>query len=291
MKFGIHSAFHAGSVDLAAFAVRCEELGFESLWLPEHGVIPVHPSVGPGGVVGAPIPDAYVLMVDPLIGLTVAAAVTKTLRLGTGVCLIPEHHPVALAKRIASLDLYSNGRFILGTGAGWQPEESAALGGDFPRRWAQTVESLTIMHKLWTEDEPAHAGTYYQFPPLRFHPKPVQTPRPPILLGGTSPRVFQRAAMYADGWAPWMIDPEGLATGREQLLDAFARAGRDPATAEVTVFTRGPADDLIARYEVAGADRLVFTMRSTPDADPFGRLARLAQEVGRSGRQAERTQA
>ena len=176
MKFGIHSAFHAGSVDLAAFAVRCEELGFESLWLPEHGVIPVHPSVGPGGVVGAPIPDAYVLMVDPLIGLTVAAAVTKTLRLGTGVCLIPEHHPVALAKRIASLDLYSNGRFILGTGAGWQPEESAALGGDFPRRWAQTVESLTIMHKLWTEDEPAHAGTYDQFPPLRFHPKPVQTP-------------------------------------------------------------------------------------------------------------------
>jgi probable F420-dependent oxidoreductase len=182
--------------------------------------------------VGAPIPDAYVLMVDPLIGLTVAAAVTKTLRLGTGVCLIPEHHPVALAKRIASLDLYSNGRFILGTGAGWQPEESAALGGDFPRRWAQTAESLTIMHKLWTEDAPAHAGTYYQFPPLRFHPKPVQTPRPPILLGGTSPRVFQRAAMYADGWAPWMIDPAGLATGRAQLLDAFARAGRDPATAE-----------------------------------------------------------
>ena len=136
MKFGIHSAFHAGSVDLAAFAVRCEELGFESLWLPEHGVIPVHRRCT-GWRRGCPHPRLIRAEVDPSIGLTVAAVVTKTLRLGTGVCLIPEHHPVALAKRIASLDLYSNGRFILGTGAGWQPEESAALGGDFPRRWAR----------------------------------------------------------------------------------------------------------------------------------------------------------
>jgi probable F420-dependent oxidoreductase len=280
MKFGIHSAFHAGSVDLAAFAACCEALGFESLWLPEHGVIPVNPSIGPGGVAGAPIPDSYLLMVDPLIGLTVAATVTKTLRLGTGVCLIPEHHPVDLAKRISSLDLYSNGRFILGAGAGWQPEESAALGGDFPHRWAQTVESLAIMHKLWTEEEPAHAGTYYQFPPLRFHPRPVQTPRPPILLGGVSKRVFQRAAACADGWAPWMIDPEGLTTGRQHLLHAFAKAGRDPSTAEVTVFTREPANDIVNRYEVSGADRIVFTMRSTPDADPFGRIETLAKAVG-----------
>lgn len=280
MQFGIHSAFHADSVDLAAFAVRCEELGFESLWLPEHGVIPVNPSIGPGGVVGAPIPDSYVLMVDPLIGLTVAAAMTKTLRLGTGVCLIPEHHPVDLAKRIASLDFYSNGRFILGTGAGWQPEESAALGGDFPHRWAQTVESLEIMNKLWTEDEPEHAGTYYQFPPLRFHPKPIQTPRPPILLGGTSKWVFRRAAACADGWAPWMIDPERLATGREQLLHAFDQAGRDPGIANVTVFARGSAHDIVDKYELAGADRIVFTLSSVPDADPLGRLETLAKAVG-----------
>ncbi len=173
MQFGIHSAFHTGSVDLAEFAARCEELGFESFWLPEHTVIPVNPSVGPGGVAGAPIPDSYVLMTDPLIGLTVAAAATSSLRLGTGVLLVPEHHPVDLAKRNSSLDFYSNGRFVLGVGAGWQPEESAALGGDFARRWAQTTECIAIMKKLWTEDEPEHDGHYYRFPPLRFHPKPV----------------------------------------------------------------------------------------------------------------------
>lgn len=280
MHFGIHAAFHAGSVDLAEFAVRCEALGFESLWLPEHGVIPVHPSIGPRGVVGAAIPDSFVLMVDPLIGLTVAATVTKTLRLGTGVCLIPQHHPVDLAKRIASLDLYSKGRFILGTGTGWQPEESAALGGDFPHRWVQTAESLTVMHKLWTEKEPAHAGKYYQFPAMRFHPRPVQTPRPPILLGGTAPQVFQRAAALADGWAPWMMAPEHLATGRQNLQQAFAKAGRDPGTAQVTVFVGRADSDLLQQYKTAGADRVVFTMGSTPDADPFGRLQTLAQAAG-----------
>lgn len=280
MHFGIHAAFHAGSVDLATFAARCESLGFESFWLPEHGVIPVHPSVGPRGVAGAAIPESYVLMVDPLIGLTVAAMATTTLRLGTGVCLIPQHHPVDLAKRIASLDLYSKGRFILGTGTGWQPEESAALGGDFPHRWKQTAESLTVMQKLWADPEPEHAGTYYQFPPMRFHPRPVQHPRPPILLGGTSPRVFQRAAALADGWAPWMPAPADLASGRAQLLHAFAQAGRDPHTAHVTVFVSRLDNEVIQQYQAAGADRIVCTVASTPDADPFGRLAALAQAAG-----------
>jgi probable F420-dependent oxidoreductase len=280
MQFGIHSAFHADSVDLAEFAARCESLGFESFWLPEHSVIPVHPSVGPRGAPGGPIPDSFVLMVDPLIGLTVAATATKTLRLGTGVCLIPQHHPVDLAKRIASLDLYSKGRFILGTGTGWQPEESAALGGDFPHRWVQTAEALTIMNKLWTEKEPEHAGTYYRFPPMRFHPQPVQRPRPPILLGGTAPNVFQRAAALADGWAPWMIDPEGLAAGRQHLQREFEKAGRDPDTAHVTVFVSSPDHDVLQQYEAAGADRLVFTVGSTPAADPFQRLERLANVAG-----------
>jgi alkanesulfonate monooxygenase SsuD/methylene tetrahydromethanopterin reductase-like flavin-dependent oxidoreductase (luciferase family) len=136
------------------------------------------------------------------------------------------------------------------------------------------------MNKLWTEDEPEHAGTYYQFPPLRFHPRPVQTPRPPILLGGVSKWVFQRAAAFADRWAPWMIDPEGLARGRQQLLHEFDKAGRDPGTADVTVFTRGLANDIVKRYALAGADRIVFTTRSTPDADPFGRIETLAKAVG-----------
>jgi alkanesulfonate monooxygenase SsuD/methylene tetrahydromethanopterin reductase-like flavin-dependent oxidoreductase (luciferase family) len=187
---------------------------------------------------------------------------------------------VDLAKRIASLDLYSKGRFILGTGTGWQPEESAALGGDFPHRWVQTAEALTIMHKLWTEPEPEHAGTYYRFPPIRFHPQPVQRPRPPILLGGTTPKVFQRAAALADGWAPWMIAAEDLAAGRQHLRREFEKAGRDPGTAQVTVFVSSPDTDVVEKYQAAGADRLVFTMGSSPAADPFGRLETLAKAAG-----------
>ena len=280
MRFGIHSAFHTGSVDLTKFAVRCEELGFESLWLPEHTVIPVNPSVGPGGVPGAPIPNSYLLMVDPLIGLAIAAAATTRLRLGTGVCLIPEHHPIDLAKRISSLDFYSEGRFILGVGAGWQPEETAALGGDFERRWAQTKESIAIMKKLWTEDKPEHTGSYYRFPPLRFHPKPVQKPGPPILLGGRSKWVFRRGAAWADGWAPWMISPDDLAAGRGELNRECERVGRDPAPTTITVFLSRSNDWNIRDYAEAGADSIVFTVASTPDRDPFRRVKEIAKAEG-----------
>jgi probable F420-dependent oxidoreductase len=280
MQFGIHSAFHTGSVDLAEFAARCEQLGLESLWLPEHTVIPVNPSVGPGGAVGEPIPDSYFLMTDPLIGLTVAAAATRTLRLGTGVLLVPEHHPIDLAKHISSLDFYSGGRFILGVGAGWQPEESAALGGDFPRRWAQATESLEIMKKLWTEDEPEHDGHYHSFPKLKFHPKPVQKPHPPILLGGGAKRLFERVAGMADGWAPWQIAPDDLAAGRRKLDQACERIGRAPDTVSITVFTSRRDTGVFDAYARAGADRVVITMGSEPRHDPFGRLEQIAKLVG-----------
>jgi probable F420-dependent oxidoreductase len=219
-------------------------------------------------------------MVDPLIGLTVAAAATSRLRLGTGVCLVPEHHPIDLAKGIASLDFYSRGRFILGAGAGWQPEETAALGGDFEHRWAQTKESIAIMKKLWTEDEPEHTGSYYRFPPLRFHPRPVQRPGPPVLLGGGAKRVFKRVAEWADGWAPWMISPDDVAAGRRELDSECEQLGRDPSTATITVFSRGADQWKTEDYARAGADRIVFTLGSTPDLDPFGRAEEIAKAEG-----------
>jgi probable F420-dependent oxidoreductase len=219
-------------------------------------------------------------MVDPLIGLTIAAASTSRLRLGTGVCLIPEHHPIDLAKHISSLDFYSGGRFILGVGAGWQAEETAALGGDFEHRWAQTKESIAIMKKLWTEDEPEHKGSYYRFPPLKFHPKPVQKPGPPILLGGGSKRVFRRVAEWADGWAPWMINPGDLAAGRRELNRECERVGRDPTTTTITAFLRHSVDWNVSDYAEAGADRIVFSVASTPDQDPFARIEEIAKAEG-----------
>ena len=280
MRYGLHAEFHHGSVDLPEFAAHIERLGFESIWLPEHTVIPVNPTVGPGGVKGAPIPDSYAIQADQMVGLSIAAASTKTLRLGTGVCLIPEHHPIDLAKRISTLDMYSKGRVVLGIGAGWQPEESKALGGDFPRRWAQTNESMRIMRKLWTEDEPEHQGEYYSFEPVRFYPKPVQKPGPPVLLGGGSKRVFQRAAEYGDGWIPWMVPPEKVAEGRASLLKAFEDAGRDPDSAEVTIFVGKPDKDLCAAYEKAGVDRIVFVVGTEPEKDPSGTAEKIAGDIG-----------
>lgn len=280
MRYGLHAAFHHESVDLPEFAALCEKLGYESIWLPEHTVIPVNPTVGPGGVKGAPIPDSYAVQADQVVGLSIVAASTKTLRLGTGVCLIPEHHPIDLAKRISTLDMYSHGRVVLGIGAGWQPEESAALGGDFPRRWAQTNESMRIMRKLWTEERPEHDGDYYSFPPVRFFPKPAQKPGPPVLLGGTSQRVFERAAEYGDGWIPWMVPAEKVAAGRDDLRRAFESAGRDPDSAQVTVFASAPDKDLAAAYENAGVDRIVFVIGTEPEADPAGTIERIAREIG-----------
>ena len=280
MKIGIHSAFHTKSVDLSEFASTIEGFGFESFWLPEHVVIPVNPSVGPGGVTGASIPDSYLRMVDPLIGLTVVASSTKKLLLGTGVCLIPEHHPIDLAKRISSLDFYSGGRFFFGIGAGWQPEETTVLGGDFTRRWAHTRESIAIMKKLWTEDEPSHHGEYYSFPPLKFDPKPSRKPYPPIILGGRSKWVFKRTAAWGDGWAPFKVSPEVVAEGRGKLDEECEKLDRDPSTVEVTVFAdpsvQSSVKESIELYRRAGADRLVFTVGSTPEEDPYGTVRKIA---------------
>lgn len=283
MRIGLHAAFHEGSVDLAEFAAVSEKLEFESLWLPEHVVIPVNPSVGPGGVVGAPIPDSYLHMVDPLIGLAIAASATKNIFLGTGVCLLPEHHPIDLAKRVSTLDFFSKGRVLFGIGAGWQPEETTVLGGDFPRRWAQTRESVEVMKKLWMEDEPTHEGDYYSFPPLKFSPKPFREPHPPIILGGRSKYVFKRTASWGDGWAPFMVNPEVVADGRERLNIECEEIGRGAETIEVTVFAN-PDGELgvkgsIEAYERAGADRIVFTVDSRPSESPYKLINEIALEV------------
>ena len=154
------------------------------------------------------------------------------------------------------------------------------MGGDFRHRWTQTRECIAIMRKLWTEEEPEHSGRYYSFPPLRFHPKPVQQPGPPVLLGGSARRVFSRVAAWADGWAPWLMSPEDVAAGRRELDRECQRAGRDPATASITVFVDAAEHDSISGYAQAGADRVVFTVPSTPDRDPFALVSEIAHAQG-----------
>ena len=257
MHIGIKAEPTAIAIDIAVLARRAEELGFESLWTPEHPVLPVKTSID--------VPREYGDYVDPFVALARASAVTTILKLGTGICLIPERNPLLLAKEVASIDMVSGGRFILGIGVGSIREETDIMGGDFDHRWTQAREAVEVMKTLWTEKEAEFHGNYYDFPPLYSFPKPVQQPHPPVILGGTSPNVFKRIAQWGDGWIPINVTPEDIGHGRRQLDELALAAGRDPASIHITVFEPTTERDLIAGYAAAGADRVV--LRPTAESE------------------------
>jgi probable F420-dependent oxidoreductase len=233
MKVGIfHYLSTAYAIDPGVLAKRAEELGFDSLWLPEHPILPVT-TVTPFPL-GGPIPAFYADLIDPFVGLARASAVTKTIKLGTGICLVPERNPLLLAKEIATLDHFSGGRFLFGIGAGWLKEETEIMGGDFAHRWTQTQEAVMAMKALWTQEEAEYHGRYYDFPPVRSFPKPAQKPHPPIVLGSiTSRRVFQRIVAWGDAWMPVGVSLEEMKQGRETLNELAVQAGRDPRSIQV----------------------------------------------------------
>src|SRR5215831_11767525 len=213
MKIGIfHYLSTAYAIDPAVLAKRAEELGFDSLWLPEHPIMPVT-TVSPFPL-GGPIPEFYAEFIDPFIGLARASAVTQTIKLGTGICLVPEHNPLLLAKEIATLDHLSNGRFLFGIGAGWLREETEIMGGNFPHRWSQTREAVQVMKEIWTKDEAEFHGKFYDFPLIRSAPKPCQQPHPPIFLGSSPKNVFNRLFAWGDGWMPTRATPEDMKHAR-----------------------------------------------------------------------------
>lgn len=230
MEVGIFFTAGEGAIDIAQVARTAEDLGFGSLWVGEHVVLPVdYERVYPASESGEP-PEYAGLLSSPIVALARAAAVTTTLRLGTGVCLLPLHEPIAFAKDIATLDADSGGRFLFGVGAGWMREETEILGGDFDRRWAQIRDQVAAMKALWTEDEASHDGPYVQFPAVRSHPKPASKPHPPVLLGGASPRIFERIASWGEGWIPGIATVDEMRAGLASLEEATLRAGRDPAS-------------------------------------------------------------
>ena len=192
MKIGIFVFATEYSADPATLARKAEDLGFESFWVPEHPVLPVRTtSPFPAPSDDGRIPDSYNRIVDPFVALSRASAVTQTIKLGTGVCLIPERNPLLLAKEVATLDHFSGGRFIFGIGAGWLKEETEIMGGDFANRWTQTWEAILAMKELWTKEEAEYHGRFYDFPPVRSFPRPVQRPHPPVLLGSKGRYVFK----------------------------------------------------------------------------------------------------
>jgi probable F420-dependent oxidoreductase len=236
MEVGVFFTAGDGAIDIAEVARTAEALGFGSLWVGEHVVLPVeYERVYPASATGE-APEYAGLLSSPLIALARAAAVTTTIRIGTGVCLLPLHEPIAFAKDIATLDRDSGGRFLFGVGGGWMREETEILGGDFPRRWRQIKDQVAAMKTLWSEEVAQHAGSYTHFPPVRLHPKPATRPHPPVLLGGASPRIFDRVASWAEGWIPGVSSVEQMREGLEKL-DLAARAhDRDPETLTKVAF-------------------------------------------------------
>src|SRR5919205_4084452 len=173
MNIGTSVPLPAYTIDPAFMAQKAEELGFESIWYAEHPAVPVH-STSPFPLTGGEIPWTYSHFTDPYIALARASGVTRTLKLGTGIVLVPERHPLLLAKEVATLDLFSGGRFLFGIGAGWLREETEIMGGDFEHRWTQARESVLAMKELWTKTEASFEGRYYQFPAVKSNPKPAQ---------------------------------------------------------------------------------------------------------------------
>ena len=280
MNVGISVPLPAYLVDVGAMARTAEALGFESFWCAEHPFIPVHTTSRFPGTADGVIPEAYSHFIDPFVALARASGTTSRIKLATGIVLVPERHPLLLAKEVSTLDLFSGGRFLFGIGAGWLREETQLMGGDFDHRWGQTRESILAMKELWTKPEAEFHGKFYDFPPVRSNPKPAQKPHPPVLLGGDAPRVLERVVAWGDGWLPNRVTPVELREKRAALDRLAKEAGRDPAAISISVHGQ-PADlDLITRFHDAGATRVIVrpaTSKSEPEM--VRELTRIAEAV------------
>ncbi|MEO6317515.1 MAG: LLM class F420-dependent oxidoreductase [Acidimicrobiales bacterium] len=251
---------------MTAFAQHADEVGFESLLTVEHVVVPVgYESRYPYSETGRmPLPEDCELP-DPLDLLAFLAARTERIRLGTGILVLPEHHPLHLAKRCATIDRLSDGRLFLGVGVGWLREEMAALGIDPETRGSRTDEGIEALRVIWREDTPSFAGHHYAFDAVRSHPKPVQ-PSIPILVGGHSPAAARRAGRLGDGFFPLGLSGDLLTERWAQVQDAATEAGRDPGTVSLTLGGLLGDDDAITAAIDRDAERVVLSSR-TADLD------------------------
>lgn len=281
MKIGV-PLFLLRPEQLARVARRAEELGFESVWMPEHLVFPTQiNSAYPYSKDGVPPINPATPLLDPLIVLTQIAALTSRIRLGTNIYILPLRHPIATARMAMTLDVLSNGRLSFGVGVGWLAEEFSAVGVDFASRGGRTRECVRALKILWTEPEPEFHGRYFSFGPVKFEPKPVQKPHPPIIFGGETDAALKRAAALGDGWYGVGHSPDTAAVQIQKLRTLLAQVGRASAAFEMTVSCGVPTltRDDIRRYEDAGVDRVVvLPWRRGREAEEA--LRQLAEAVG-----------
>ncbi|MGW5662760.1 LLM class F420-dependent oxidoreductase [Streptomyces sp. NPDC003758] len=267
-----------GPVDLGR---ALEERGFESLFVAEHTHIPVKretPYV-PNREMYWPaygeLPRIYYRTIDPFVTLTAVATVTRRLLVATGVALVVEREPISLAKQVASLDLLSGGRLLVGVGAGWNREEMRNLGTDPRTRMALMRERVLAMREIWMRDESEFHGEFVDFDPIRSWPKPVQRPHPPVLVGGDGPGVLDRVLEYGDGWVPILgKSVHALAARIAELAVRAEEAGRAPVP--VTVYGVPPDREVLAGLAEAGADRALLQLPTAPRDESLRELDRFA---------------
>jgi probable F420-dependent oxidoreductase len=233
-----------------------EERGFDSLFCAEHTHIPVSSTRADGRPV-----RPYADSLDPFVVLSAVAAVTRQIKLGTGVCLVTERDPIVLAKEVASLDQLSGGRFLFGVGAGWNRAEMADHGTDPRTRMALMADRIRAMREIWTADEAEYHGDYVDFGPLWSWPKPAQRPHPPVLVGGNGPGTEDRVLAFGDEWLPQSGPFADMTEFRDRVTALQRRAldaGRDRIP--VTVFGPPPDKGLLAEFAAAGADRCLLAL-------------------------------
>ena len=253
--FGINTGPCANPAIASAVARAAEAAGFDSLWTGEHIVLP-EPQVPP-----SPVP-ADTPFIDSAIALAYVAAVTRTVKLGTGIIILPQRNPVVLAKELASVDVLSNGRLIFGIGIGYLKPEFDAIGAPFDHKGPRSEEFLAAMVALWTMEQPAYRGRFVSFGGINAMPRPVQNPHPEVVFGGHSKEAYSRAARLAKGWFGFALDVAGTAKCVEGLRAACKDAGRPFGDLEVSVTPRGRVDlDTAKRFAELGVSRLILLHR------------------------------
>jgi probable F420-dependent oxidoreductase len=261
---------HIGALIFATdYGIRTDELaraleerGFESLFLPEHTHIPASRRTPRPG--GGELPKEYWHTHDSFVALSFAAAATSKLKLGTGICLVPQRDPIVTAKSVASLDMLSGGRFIFGIGGGWNVEEMENHGAEYKTRFKLLRERVLAMKALWTEEEAAFHGDMVDFDAVWAYPKPVQKPHPPVILGGESKHTLRRVVEFCDGWLPRASNGFDPVEGMVRLREAADEAGRDMSSLSVTVFRAPPEAATLEAYAEAGVTRALLAL---PPAD------------------------
>jgi len=264
MKIGVFTGFSAEVLPevIGAAAEVAEEREFHSLWAAEHVLLfSDYDSRYPYNDTGK-LPVATAGVADPFMALSFAAARTTRIRLGTGICIVPQRNPVYTAKYVADLDWLSGGRFDFGIGVGWLREEFEALGVPFERRGARTDEYLRLMQALWSDTSPQRHGEFHDLPDCLFAPKPIQKPHPPIYVGGHSKAAFRRVAAYGQGWYGHNLGPDEVPPLLTQLDSALERCGRNRRDLQVVIspFFRPVDADVLARFRDIGVDQVLLPL-------------------------------